>query len=177
MRDRTTDVFENVSSWYFEPLSLASDGRSERTIGMVVSANFFQTFGAEPTLGRAFIPGVEDRDPGAHAVAVISHGFWQARFGGDPGLVGRTVTLNGHPFEIVGVAPEDFHGPVNFASPPIYVPLMMANVLSPAFNRIEARGSNMMNAVGRLHDGLTVERGAESLEAMLLQLREEYPDH
>jgi predicted permease len=175
MRDRTTDVFENVSSWYFEPVSLASDGRSERVIGMVVSANFFQTFGAEPTLGRAFIPGVEDRDPGAHAVAVISHGFWQARFGGDPGIVGRTVSLNGQPYEVVGVAPEDFHGPVNFASPPIYLPLMMANALSPAFDRLAARGSNNMNVVARLGDGVTVERAREQLEAMLVQLREEYP--
>lgn len=175
MRDRTEDVFENVSSWFFEPLSLASDGRSERMIGMMVSANFFQTFGAEPTLGRGFIPGVEDRDPGAHAVAVISHGFWQSRFGGDPATVGRTVTLNGHPFEIVGVAPADFHGPVNFASPPIYVPLMMSNVITPAFNRLEARGSNNMNVVARLRDGVTLDRAREQLDVMLVQLREEYP--
>ncbi len=175
VRDRTPDVFENVSSWYFEPLSVASDGRSERTIGMVVSANFFQTFGAQPPLGRAFIPGVEDRDPGAHAVAVISHGFWQARFGGDRDIVGRTITLNGHPFEVVGVAPEDFRGPVNFASPPLYVPLMMANVLTPAFNRLEARGSNNMNVVARLQDGVSVGRAREQLDAMLVQLRDEYP--
>lgn len=176
LRDRNTEVFEDVAAWFFDPLSVSADGRSERLVGMTVSANFFQTFGAQPALGRAFIPGVEDRDPGAHPVMVISYGFWASRFGSDPGVIGRTMSLNGHPFEIVGVAPADFRGPVSFAAPPLYVPLMMTNVLSPAFNRIEARGSNMMNSVGRLRDGMTIERGAESLEAMLLQLRDEYPD-
>ena len=176
LRDRTTDVFDNVSSWYFEPLSVASDGRTERAIGMVVSANFFQTFGAVPQLGRPFLPGIEDRDPGAHAVAVISHGFWESRFGADAEIVGRTITLNGHPFEIVGVAPSDFQGPVSFAAPPIYVPLMMANVITPAFNRLEARGSNNMNVVARLQDETTLVRAKQSLDATLVQLREEYPD-
>lgn len=175
LRDRTTDVFDGVAAWFFQPLSVASDGSSERTMGMVVSANFFQTYGVQPALGRAFLPGVEDRDPGAHPVAVISHGFWEARFGGDPEVIGRTISLNGHPFEIVGVAPADFAGPVSFAAPPIYMPIMMANVLSPAFNVIEARGSNSMSAVGRLRDGTTVERAAQSLNSVLLQLREEYP--
>jgi len=177
VRDRTQDVFESVASWYFEPLSVSSDGQSERTMGMVVSANFFQTYGVVPALGRTFIPGTEDRDPGAHPVAVISHGFWESRFGADPTVVGRTVTLNGHPFEIVGVAPSDFRGPLTVAAPPIYVPLMMANVLRPAFNVLEARGSNNMTVVGRLREGSTIEQARARMEALLLQLREEYPDH
>lgn len=176
LRERTSDVFENVSSWYFEPLSVSSDGQTERTIGMVVSANFFQTFGAVPQPGRAFLPGVEDRDPGAHAVTVISHGFWETRFGADPDIVGRTISLNGHPFEIVGVSPSDFQGPVNFAAPPLYVPLMMADVIGGGSNQIAARGSNRMNVVARLRDETTLIRAKQSLDAVLLQLREEYPD-
>ena len=176
MRDRTSDVFESFSTWFFEPVSIAADGNTERTVALLVSANFFQTYGVEPTLGRAFIPGVEDVDPGAHPVAIISHGFWESRFAADPGVIGRTISMNGHVFEIVGVAPTDFRGPVTFAAPPIYVPLMMQNVLSPAFNAIVARGSNSMNAVGRLRDGMSIERAGQSLEVMLLQLREEFPD-
>lgn len=176
IRDRTTGVFENVSAWYFDPLSISIDGRSERTMGMVVSANFFQTFGARPPLGRAFLPGVEDRDPGAHPVAVISHGYWESSFAADPDVVGSTLTINGHPFEVVGVAPADFRGPVSFAAPPIYLPIMQANVLTPQFNRLEARGSNSMNVVARLHDGVTPERAQQQMDAVLLQLREEYPN-
>ena len=91
-------------------------------MGMMVSADFFQTLGVRPELGRAFIPGEEDRDPGAHAVAVLGYGFWKDRFGGDPAVIGRTITLNGHPFEVVGVAPPDFRSPSASPAPPSTCP-------------------------------------------------------
>lgn len=176
LRDRTGEVFENVAAWNFAELSVSEGGVSERLIGMMVSANFFQTYGVRPALGRAFIPGEEDVGPGAHPVAVLSYGFWQARFAEDPSVVGRTLLVNGHPFEIVGVAPPDFKGPVNFAAPPLYVPIMMQREIFPGFDWLEARGNNMMTAVGRLRDGETVERARQVLDALLLQLREEFPD-
>lgn len=176
VRDRTGDVFENVASWFFEPMSIAADGQNERTMGLVVSANFFQTYGVQPVLGRAFIPGVEDQGPGAHPVAVISNGFWQTRFGGDPGIVGRSISLNGHTFQIVGVTPAEFNGPMSIAEPPIFVPLMMTNVIRPGFDVLSARGSNSMNVVGRMREGVALERVAERMDVVLGQLREEYPE-
>ena len=176
LRDRTEDVFDGVAAWYFQPFAVAGGERSERVIGMMVSANFFQTYGARPVVGRGFLPGTEDRSPGAHPVAVLGNGYWQGRFGGDPGVVGQTVELNGHPFRIVGVAPEDFKGPANFAATPIYVPLMMQNVIEPGYDRITNRGTNNMNVVARLRDGVTQEQAQERLDAFLLQLREELPD-
>ena len=176
LRDRTKDVFENVAAWNFTQFSVAAGGRSERIIGMLVSANFFQTYGVTPALGRAFIPGEEDTGPGAHPVVILGHGFWVSRFGADPKILGRTLILNGRPFEVVGVAPENFRGPVNFASIPLYVPLMMRNVMVPGFDAIHARGNNMMRVVARLRDGVTPSRAGESLDAVLLQLKEEYPD-
>jgi len=176
LRDRTGDVFENVAAWNFVEMSLASEGRSERLMGMMVSANFFQTYGVRTQLGRPFIPGEEDEAPGAHPVIVLGHTFWQSRFGGDPSIIGRTVNVNGNPFEVVGVAPADFKGPVNFADSPLYVPLMMQRQLSQ-FDRIEARGSNSMNVIGRLRDGESLDRAAPVLDRTLLQLREEFPDH
>ena len=177
LRDRTGDVFENVAAWYWSPMSLSVDGRSERILGMLVSANFFQTYGVYPALGRVFIPGEEDRGPGAHPVAVLGHAFWLSRFGGDPAVVGSTLVLNGHPFEVVGVAAEGFNGPVTYASIPIYVPLMMQMEIDPGRNLIESRGNNMMTAVARLRDGITVERARQRLDALLLELRSELPDH
>ena len=175
LRDRTGDAFEDVAAYWFSPLSVSADGRSERVLGMLVSANFFRTYGVTPALGRAFIPGEEDAGPGAHPVAVLGHAFWQSRFGGDPAIIGRPVILNGQTFEVVGVAPADFRGPVNFASVPIYVPLMMQMQIAPGVNLIEARGNNMMTAVGRLRDGQTVEQARQVVEALLVQLREEFP--
>jgi predicted permease len=176
LRDRTGEVFSDVAAWYFVPISLSADERSERVMGMLVSANFFQTYGARPVPGRAFLPGVEDRDPGAHPVAVLGHAFWRSRFGGDPSVVGRTLILNGHPFEVVGVAPADFRGPVTFADIPIYVPLMEQRVIQPEYDLINARGNNWMTAVGRLREGETVERAGQVIDAVLARLREEFPE-
>jgi len=176
VRDRTGEVFSDVAAWYFTQIALSDEGRSERIMGLLVSADFFRTYGATPHLGRFFLPEEESVGPGAHPVAVLGNGFWRTRFGGDPSVVGRTLTLNGYPFEVVGVAAPDFRGPVAFADAPIYVPLMMQMQIDPGRNLIEARGSNMMNVIARLNDGATVERAQDVLDRLLLQLREELPD-
>jgi len=175
LRDRSGDAFQDVASHMFLPMSLSVEGRSERTMGMLVSANFFRTLGVTPVLGRAFLPAEESVGPGAHPVAVLGHAFWQSRFGGDPGILGRTILLNGHPMQIVGVAPPDFKGPVSFAAIPIYVPLMMQREMMPGIDFLEARGNSWMNVVARLQDGTTVGKADQVLDALLLQLREEHP--
>jgi predicted permease len=176
LRDRTGEVFSDVGAWSFATMAISVDGRSERLMGSLVSANFFQTYGVTPALGRAFIPGEEATGPGAHPVVVLGNTFWRSRFGADPSIVGRTLTLNGQPFEVVGVAPPEFRGPANFVDFPIYVPLMMQLQISPGFNQIEARSSNSFNVTARLRDGVTEERAGQVLDAVLLQLREEFPD-
>jgi predicted permease len=176
LRDRTGEAFSDVAAWYFHNMSLASDDRSQRVMGLLVSANFFQTYGVTPTLGRAFIPGEESVGLGAHPVAILGYGFWQDRFGGDPAVVGRTLVLNGHPFQVVGVAPRAFKGPVNFADIPIYVPLTMQMEIDPGRNMFEIRDSNMMNVIGRLQPGVTVARAQQVVDATVAQLRDELPD-
>ena len=176
LRDRSGDVFENMALWSFAPMSLSASERSERLVGMVVSANFFETFGSRPALGRGFIPGTEDTDPGAHPVVVLGHGFWQARFGADPEIVGSTIRLNGSPFEVVGVTDPAFKGPVNYAAAPIYVPLMMLETIEPGSSQLVQRGNNSMNVVGRLRDGITLDRAQEQIDAVVAQLGEEYPE-
>lgn len=176
LRDRTGDVFENVAAYSFQPMSLSADGRSERIMGMMVSANFFQTYGVEPLLGRAFIPAEESRDPGAHPVAVISHGFWQERFGGSPEVLGRTVVINGHPFEIVGVTPPEFNGPMAVAEPPIFVPLMMQREVIPGADRLDQRRSSFLQVTARLRNGVIMDRAEAAMDGLYRQLRADHPD-
>lgn len=176
LRDRSGEVFESVAAWTFTPLSIAEGGRSERVMGMLVSANFFQTFGVDPVVGRAFVPGVEDEGAEAHPVAVLGHGYWLDRFGGDPGVVGRTVTVNGRPFEVVGVAPADFNSPLAVAAPPLFIPLVMQPVAQPGRNLLEARGNSFMNVHARLRDGVTMERAREGTEAVFAGIRADHPD-
>ena len=92
-------------------------------------------------------------------------------------MIGTTIDLNGMPYEIVGVAPAKFRGPMVAIDTPLYVPLMMQREIQPGRDLIESRGNNMMNAVARLRDGQTIERAQSVMDAMLLQLTEEYPDH
>jgi len=85
------------------------DDRAEVVWGETVSGNYFDVLGAPPALGRGFRLE-EDRTPNTHPVVVLGHGLWLRRFNADPAIVGRSVYLNGHPFTVIGVAPERFTG-------------------------------------------------------------------
>ena len=176
LRDRVEAFGGDVAAWTFVPMSLSADGRSERIMGNMVSANYFDVLGAPPIMGRGFLPE-EAVDPGAHRVIVLGHSFWQTRFGADPAIVGRTVTLNGQSWTVVGVAREGFKGSMPMVDPPVYAPLMMQQELIPGYNLIEARGNNWMNVIARRRPGFTVEQTRQSLNAFLIQMRQEYPDH
>jgi len=176
LRDRTGDVFTGVAAWNFAQVAMSVEGEPERLMGLMVSANFFQTYGADMLLGRPFIPGEEDRGPGAHPIVVLGNTFWQSRFGGDPGVIGRTIDVNGHRFEVVGVTRPEFKGPATFADVPFYAPIMMQHEVSPGFDMLEARGSNSMTVVARLRPGVTIGQAEQRLDALLLELREELPD-
>src|SRR6185295_5443829 len=92
-----------------QPMSLGASSGAERISGTFVSTNYFSVLGARPTVGRFF----DDRDseqPGASPIAVLSHSLWTRRFNSDPAIVGRTLTIGGDPFAVVGVASPEFRG-------------------------------------------------------------------
>jgi len=101
--------FESVALYNSGAINLTGDGEPERLPVTNVTSDFFKVFGVSPLLGRTFVEG-EDA-PGRNLVCVISHAFWQRRFGGDPGIVGRMLNLNNVPTQIVGVMPADFKFP------------------------------------------------------------------
>lgn len=175
LRDRV-DAFDGaVAAWTFVDASLSVEGQSARVFSNMVSANYFHVLGAPPALGRGFLPS-EAVDPGAHRVVVLGHAFWQARFGSDPEVIGRTITLNGQAWEVVGVAREGFKGTMPIVDPQLYVPLMMQRELIPGFELIEERDNNWMNLVARLAPGTTADQARAALDAFILQMRDELPD-
>ena len=121
-RAGTAGVFEDVAALSASPFSVAHDGPAERIWGEIVSANYFIVLAAPMTLGRGFGPA-EDSS-GAEAVVILSHAVWQARFHGDPGILGRTMRINRQDFTVVGVAAQGFQSPfyVGF-SPAIWLPI------------------------------------------------------
>ncbi|MDX1568394.1 MAG: ABC transporter permease, partial [Longimicrobiales bacterium] len=181
LRDRSEEagVVEGMASWAFVNLSLSSEGQSEIAWGEMVSANFFDVLGVEPALGRTFTPdeSVERAGVGGSPVVVLSYGAWQARYGGSRDVIGRTVTINGSPFQIVGVAPEGFRGPMQIASPALWAPLAMEpTLMAGSGSNMEARSDNFMNIVARIPDGATVDRVRQGLDRVVDGLRETYPD-
>jgi hypothetical protein len=116
VRARSTDVFDGVAGWAFGSFSLSTSDQPRRLMGQIVSANFFTTLGVQPALGRFFVPA-EDEGRGAHPVVVLGYSAWRGMFGGDVGIIGRTINLNGQPMEVVGVAPTSSAVPCPWSIP------------------------------------------------------------
>lgn len=145
--------------------NLATDDRTLSGGGMLVSGSYFQVLGLTPAVGR-LLGTEDDRHPGQHAVAVLSHDFWTRQMGAEPGVVGETLIVNGSTFEIVGVAPKGFEGTTLGAEPDVFVPLAMraqAESYFPAED-LENRRSYWVYAFGRLEPGVSVEQAAQGLE-------------
>ena len=159
-----------------QAFSVGVEGGSQRLWGALVSGNFFSTLGVEMLLGRGF-EGPEGEVPGAAAVTVLSYGLWQRRLGGDPGVVGRTVTVNGLPFTVIGVAPRGYRSPnVGFA-PELWVPITEHEVLASAGNRLDSRGWQWIAFVmGRLAPDTGPEGAQAAARAVMVRLAAIHPD-
>ncbi len=142
---------------------------SDRTVngeGMLVSGSYFPVLGLRPALGRLLMPSDDDK-PGAHPVAVVGYRFWQSELGADPGILNRTLVLNGTPFTVVGVAPQGFEGTTLGTRPDVYVPLSMRGQAEPYFPdpQLDNRRSYWAYVFGRLKPGVTMEQAATELNA------------
>ncbi|HEU0178227.1 MAG TPA: ABC transporter permease [Blastocatellia bacterium] len=173
-RDRNR-VFAGLVAYQFpQPLSLNIDGTNERMFGEIVSGNYFSALGLKPSLGRGFLPE-EDRTPGESAVAVISHKLWQTRFGGDPATVGRSVKINGHPFIIVGVAPEKYTGLLRGFAADWWIPAMMIGQAVPGTEHLTKRDNRGFLVMGRLKPGVTLQQAQADFNSIAAQLYKEWP--
>ncbi len=175
LRARSGEAFSGVALWDFEQMNLSSDGRSQSVMGAMVSANYFSLLGVAPAKGRVFLPE-EDEGRGAHPVAVVSWAAWKGLFGGDEGIVGKSVILNGQAWSIVGVTPPEFRGIVQVVTPALFVPLMQFDQVRPGSKAFDQRSSNSFNVVARLKPGMTAPMARDRMKALLAQLRTEHPD-
>src|SRR5262245_53223926 len=172
IRDKT-EVFSGVLASSAQPLSMSSGGETERVSGEIVTGNYFSLLGVKPVLGRNFLPE-EDQAPGAHPVALVSYGLWQRRFGSDPNIAGRLLTLNGEPVTIVGVAPDGFPGLQRMFPVDLWVPMMMLSRLHPGRDPLSERGARWLTLVGRLRPTATVAQAQTSLTVLAGHLKETF---
>jgi putative ABC transport system permease protein len=158
-RSRTLD---GIVAWGRVSLTISEGAEGTAVYGNMVSGNYFDVLGVRPALGR-FFAADENRTPGSHPVIVVSQGFWRTRLGGQPAAIGRTVTVNGNPFTIIGVAPEEFRGVYTGLRADAWVPLMMQPQLRPRSNLTDASWLWMF---GRLQSDSSLERARQELAAL-----------
>jgi predicted permease len=169
-------AFTGILAYQGFGIGLGGDGeRPERVSGRAVSGNYFDVLGVKAALGRTFRAD-EDTAPGAHPVAVIGDGLWRRRFGGDPGVVGRRVLLNGHPFTILGVLPRDFNDLERTRAADLWVPFAMSDQVSPYADNLPKRNVAMLFLVGRLRPGTSFEQARSEMLATAGALQKEYPE-
>jgi predicted permease len=145
-------------------LSLTGDGEAERLDAALVTANFFDVMGVQPLMGRTFTEANEV--PGRDAVVVLTHGLWQRRFGRRSDVVGRTISLNGAPHEIIGVMRPDLRWPEDAE---LWKPL------APTPGQRDARLSFWLPVIGRMKPGISVEQAQTEMSAISARLQQAYP--
>lgn len=154
----------------------ADDGaRTERIWAEFVSDNFFSTLGVRPALGRFYLPE-EARAPGSAPVVVLSHAFWQRRFGGSPDALGQTIRLNNVALTVIGVAPPDFHGGVMALTFDAWIPCTMAARLTSDPIQYAERGYRAYQVDAVLRPGVTVARVQQELDLTARSLAADHPD-
>ena len=158
-------AFDGVAAMDQRDFNLTGEGEPEKIGGAGVTANLFSTLGVQPLLGRTWRP---EEDVTGNRIAVISHALWQRRFGGDAGIVNRTVQFNGFAYTVIGVMPPRFQ----IVDPAIHVwaPLNFTS------ERLADRGSHYLWVVGRLRAGVTLEQANAELGAMATRLQKEQPE-
>jgi putative ABC transport system permease protein len=157
--------FSSVFAWGPNQFNIAPGGEVHNVQGLWVSGEFFKTLGVEPVLGRLL--SVEDDRPGCGAPGVaISYSFWQREYGGERSVLGRTLTVNRHPFPIVGVAPADFYGVEVGRYFDVAAPLCAEAIINGEESRLKSRSGWWLSVMGRLKPGWSVERAATQLRAI-----------
>ncbi|HYY98402.1 MAG TPA: ABC transporter permease [Pyrinomonadaceae bacterium] len=161
---RQSTAFEGMAAYEDAAFNLDRGDGAQRLRGMKVEANYFDVLGARPRLGRAFLKGEDEA--GRDSVAVLSDSLWREGFGADPGVVGKTVPLNGQKYTVVGVMPPALSA-VTRAQ--VWTPLVF-----PEGER-SARGGHDYYAVGRLKPGVSPEQARQELSVIAARLEQQYP--
>jgi predicted permease len=167
------DVFEDVIARAEWPVALSWNhgGNAERLWVEMVTGNYFEVLGMRAARGRTFLAG-EERAP----VLVLTWDCWQRRFGGDPGVLGSTVSLNGRAFTVIGVGPRGFHGSQVDMVSEAFAPLLLLDRIRPGAPAVlEDRSAHVLRPIARLRAGATVEQARAAAEVLSGQLARQYP--
>src|SRR4030095_12330632 len=170
-------AFEDLLAYSVAIAGLNSDNSTERITMYAVTDNYFSLLGVQPAIGRLIQPD-EGRARGDAPVIVLTHEYWQARFGGDPSVIGRKVRLTGPPVTILGVTAKSFDKAHTLIYPSAYIPLWMYDDVMnlPAGESIlQRRDNHQLWVLGRLNAEVRLPQAQASLQARTAALAREYP--
>ena len=170
-KDQNT-VFSDMAAFFDLNVNLTGDGQPEEIPGQVATPNLFSLLGVNPIKGRTF--AADDGKPGQNQVVVIGYDLWQRRFGGDPSIVGRKITLNNEPNEIIGVLPPDVgwfvqKGSLIRTAPQIWSPWQVSE-------NLRRRQGRFARSVARLKPGVTWEQAQNEMSMIGARLEQQYPE-
>lgn len=174
VRSQAGEVFSDTMAYSFGLDALNTSGKAERILTLYVSGNFFTGLGIKPALGRLILPS-EGETPMADPVMVITHAYWKTRFGGDPGVIGRKISVNGRPLTIVGVAPKDFPGINPLVTFQGYMPLGMMPIEGYPSDFMTNRQNRNILLLTRLRDGTSLQQAQASLAVISQRLSQDFP--
>ena len=181
---RGSVAFADLAAVTSIELALDRAGTTDSVVGELVSGNYFDLLGVTLPIGRGFRAD-EDLAGAPVRVVVISNGAWINRFGGDPAIVGRTASLNGQTYTVIGVTPPGFTGPVLGRVPEMWAPMALQPELRPpsagvrrslgGSNLLTVRGTRWLNMIGRLSEPSALHRTSATLDSLASTLEQQYP--
>lgn len=166
------NVFSGLLARFAVSLSVAGEGQTERAEGELVSGNYFDVLGVRPALGRLFTSD-DDRVVGSGQVLVLSHGYWTRHFGADPGILNKTLTINGTLMTVVGVTRPGFSGVQVGQTPDIFIPITMKAQMTPNWDGLNDHKDYWLAIIGRLKPGLSAAQAEQALAPIYRQILEE----
>src|SRR5690349_9609650 len=159
--------FTGMAAMVERSFNLTGVGEPERLEGRRVSANLFDLLGVPALLGRTFVP--DDDKPGTHVV-LMSYSLWQRRFGSDPAVVGRAVTLNGESYTVIGVMSPLVQLPGDNRKDQLWIPIAF-----PA-EEVAQRGNHFLEVIARMKPGVTLKEAQAEMDTIAARLAQQYPD-
>jgi predicted permease len=168
-------VFEQVAVYTNQSVSTLTDGTEATHVqGEAVSADLFVLLGIQPILGRAFLP--REDEPGNHVV-ILSHGLWQRRFGADRSVIGKAVTLNGQPFQVIGVMPPRFAFPISSVPPELWTSMSILRESKDGSQPMtEQRENDFFQCIARLKPNVSIQQAQANIDTITASWRQQYPD-
>jgi predicted permease len=172
---KQAESFADLVGYILAQPGLSADGRVDQVLASYVTGNYFSVLGVKPALGRLIL-GKEENQPGEQPVVVLGYSYWQKRFGGDAGVIGKRVRVNGNQATVIGVVPKQFLGAISVIEMDMYMPWSNAASMEQGSSNPETdRSARVVRTLGRLKPGVSFSQAQASIDVIASRLAKQYP--